>query len=176
MFSWTSSSPTFFVIFCDQVERIDNLNLKLGGTSLRSQHLHKNVRWFVVCANFLLSFSICLHFCNISGSYRFDIICLNFWREAWCVLFWWWFFVPLSSVLLWWTETTFRPLYPPVFLTIKMKTIFWKITTKIIHIKSPLKNSKNRKVKNRNKDLRKDKERITFLYKGRTRKGEKKNK
>ena len=33
-------------------------------------------------------------------NYGLDIICLNFWDEDWCVLFWLWFFELLSSFLL----------------------------------------------------------------------------
>ena len=38
IWSWTSSCPISFTIFCVLLERIGNLNLKPGGTSLRSQH------------------------------------------------------------------------------------------------------------------------------------------
>ena len=51
--------------------------------SLVSWHLHKNVRWFVILANFWFSFSNCFHWYIVSGPSRLDINCLNFWNEAW---------------------------------------------------------------------------------------------
>ena len=57
--------------------------VKPGGTSVRSRHLHRNVRWFVILANFWFSFSNCSHSYIVSGPYRLDFSCLNFWDEAW---------------------------------------------------------------------------------------------
>ena len=45
--------------------------------------LHRHVRWFIIRANFWFSFSNCFHSFIISGPYRLDISCLNFWDEAW---------------------------------------------------------------------------------------------
>ena len=97
--------------------------VKPGGTSLRYRHLHRNVRWFIIHANFWFSFSNCLHWYIVSGPYWLAISCLNFYDETL------WFlslsiFRLLSSSLLWFSQCFGR--YVLMEITIKMKTIVRK--------------------------------------------------
>ena len=77
-----NSSFNLFVTFCALLEWTGIFIVEPGGTSLRFRHLHRNARWFVIRANFWFSFSNCFHSYIVSGSYRLDISCLNFWDEA----------------------------------------------------------------------------------------------
>ena len=82
IWSRINSCSNLFVTFCTLLEWTGIFIVKPGGTSLRSQHLHRNVRWFVILANFWVSFSNCFHWYIVSGPYQLDISCLNFWDKA----------------------------------------------------------------------------------------------
>ena len=71
--SRTNSCSNLFVTFRALLELTGIFNVKPGGTSLRSRHLYRNVRWFVIRANFWFSVSNRFHSCIVSCSYRLDI-------------------------------------------------------------------------------------------------------
>ena len=64
-----------FVTCCTLLELTGSFNVRPGGTSLGSQHLYRNVRWFIIYAKFWFSLSNCFHWCTILGQYQLDIIC-----------------------------------------------------------------------------------------------------
>ena len=75
-----------------------------------------NVKLAFIHANFWFSFSNCFHWYIVSGPYRLDISCLNFWDEAWWFLSLRVFGLLSSSLLLFWLKclsTFFRCLSNP---------------------------------------------------------------
>ena len=62
--------PTLFATLYGLRELTGSFNVKPRGNSLRFWYLYRNVRWFVIHANFWFSLCNCFHWCIISGPKR----------------------------------------------------------------------------------------------------------